>query len=159
MFQSRLIFQSLAVTKPVVTQISNGYQMKDLDNIFPLRPYGLLYFKQFGCYSLLNLGIFRKIKKVLKIHNFWQGWNLDFWTLFFQNTLIQRWIKIFSWNQAIWSQITWIFMWSKQLFDIFIYFRVIQNWKLAYFGTFFSRFLRDDSPVLPCSTIDGSLEM
>ena len=29
---------------------------------------------------------------------------------------------------------------------------LIQNWKLAYFGTFFSRFLRDDSPIIPCST-------
>ena len=42
-------------------------------------------------------------------------------------------------------------MQSKQLFDIFIHFRVIQNWKLAYSWTFFSRFCRDDSPVIPCS--------
>ena len=44
MFQIRPIFQSLSVTKPVVTQTTNGYQMKDLDNIFSLRPCGLLYF-------------------------------------------------------------------------------------------------------------------
>ena len=31
MIKSRPIFQSFAVTKPVVTQTAHGYQMKDLD--------------------------------------------------------------------------------------------------------------------------------
>ena len=47
-------------------------------------------------------------------------------------------------------------MWSKQFFDIFIHFRVIQNWKLAYSWTFFSWFLRDNSPVILCSAAEGS---
>ena len=45
MFKSRPVFQSFVVTKPVVTQTTNGYQMKDLDMIFPYRPYGFLYSK------------------------------------------------------------------------------------------------------------------
>ena len=32
--QSRPIFQSLTVTKPVVTQTTNGYQIKDLENTY-----------------------------------------------------------------------------------------------------------------------------
>ena len=73
MFKSRPIFQSFAVTKPVVTQTTYGYQMKDLDMIFPLMPYGFLYSKEFVFNSLLKMGIFQKIKKVLKNHYYFQG--------------------------------------------------------------------------------------
>ena len=151
MFKSRPIFQSFAVTKPVVTQTTNGYQTKDLDKIFPKRPCAFLYSRYFVFYSLLKSDIFQKIIKVVKNHNFYQRWHLDFWTLFFQTTLIQRWIKIFSWNQSHMILNNQNFYVVKADFRHLHPFLSYSKLKTRLPLNIFSRFLRDDSPVIPCS--------
>ena len=150
MFQSRLIFHSLAVIKPVVTPTTNGHQMKDLDNIFPLRPYGLTVLQIVWLLQPVKLGHFSKNQKSAKKHNFWQGWNIVFWDTFFQNTVIQRWIKIFSWNQSHMIPNNLNFYVVKAALWYLYSFRSCSKSK-------FSRFLRDVSPVLPCSTSQPSM--
>ena len=44
MFKISPVFPTLTVSKPLVTEGTNGSQMKDMDLIFPLIPYdGVLY--------------------------------------------------------------------------------------------------------------------
>ena len=45
-------FSELFVTKPVITQGTNRYKMKDMDIIFPLAPLNFLWVKWFGYYNL-----------------------------------------------------------------------------------------------------------
>ena len=42
MFKMSLVCPTLTVAKPLVTEGTSGYQMKDMDHIFPLLPYGFL---------------------------------------------------------------------------------------------------------------------
>ena len=42
MFQMSPVFSTLTVAKPLVTEGTSGCQMKDMDLIFPLLPYGFL---------------------------------------------------------------------------------------------------------------------
>ena len=65
--QMSLVFPTLTVAKPLVTEGTNGCQMKDMALIFQLIPYGFLWVKWFGYHSLSKSSNFSKSSKMLKI--------------------------------------------------------------------------------------------
>ena len=80
-------FVSFPVTKPVVTQGTTRYQIKDLDIIFPLIPHSLQPFKV--------KQMFKKLK-MLKIDQLCSAKELNFLNTFFQMATILRKIEILT---------------------------------------------------------------
>ena len=54
----RPVFQEAIVGSPVAQFQKNRCQMKDIDTIFQMIPYGSVYFKLFGHHSPVKLSIF-----------------------------------------------------------------------------------------------------
>ena len=55
LYQRQPVFVSFPVTKPVVTQGTTWYQMKDMDIIFPMIPHEFVQVEGFGHHSPTKL--------------------------------------------------------------------------------------------------------
>ena len=80
----RPTFPEPFVTKPVVTQGTNRYQMKDMDMIFLQIPLSLLQVKCFRCYGLSKSIIVLKFSKMLESDQFCSALIIYFWVPFFK---------------------------------------------------------------------------
>ena len=77
-----LFIRNLYVFRPTV--YTTRYQMKDMDIIFLLIPFSLLWLDWFGYYSLSKSSIFSKCSKMLEIDSFYSALNLNFLVIFFK---------------------------------------------------------------------------
>ena len=91
-------FQSVIVTRPVVTDGTARYRMKSMGITFPLilthTPLSFLWVKLFGYYSHSKASNFSKSWKCWNLTNSAQRRNSTFWTLFFKWLLL----GVYKWH-------------------------------------------------------------
>ena len=91
-------FQSVPVTRPVVTDVTARYRMKGMDITSPLIP--RLVFFGLSCLQPLKGKHFFKKLKMLKFDQLGSAEKLNFLDTFFQMAAIPKEIVILTWNQS-----------------------------------------------------------